>query len=148
MLLEDNSEESKVLQKQADELLNCKPFNIVNNIIAQTDKAFDTIHNIASKDSSFMDFDDYITAVKKHNIEVDKEKIKNIESMEDKEKQSYAHISLISRTLQKPIEIFVNNQLMLTIGSELESISGAIQLQKSINNGKTYWNLITSKIFS
>ena len=94
-------------------------------------------------DSQYVSFDKYIQSITDAERLKDLEKIKEIENLEEDDKQSFEHIYLISRTLKRPIEIFINDNLHYTIGLDFQGISKAIQVEKLIQFGRPKWKKLT-----
>ena len=77
------------------------------------------------------------------SIEIENVEEIKIENLEESDKQSFEHISLISRALKRPIEIFINDNLHYTIGLDFQGVSKAIQVEKLITPERPQWKKLT-----
>lgn len=90
--------------------------------------------------------DDYIEHMEQENNKEFDEKWNNMIQKGINKQDSYSHVSLISRALEKPIEVYFKNSLSFSVGFEFRPEKTAIQVMKIEDENKSIiWRHIGSK---
>ena len=94
-----------------------------------------------------MTFDQYIQTIHDQEQVSELQKIKEFENFVEIDKQNLEYISLISRAIERPIEIFIHSDLYYTVGSEFLSNGDAIQIEKVLTFQGPKWKKLKSNSF-
>ena len=94
-----------------------------------------------------MSFDQYIQTIHDQEQVNELQKIKEFENFVEIDKQNLEYISLISRAIERPIEIFIHSDLYYTVGSEFLGNGDAIQIEKVLTFQGPKWKKLKSNSF-
>ena len=102
--------------------------------------------DLLKENLNYATFDEYVKTIDDQEQLQELKKIQEIENLAENDQQSLEYIYLISRAIDRPIEIFINDSLHYTVGADLFG-NDAIQIEKILTFQGSKWRNLTSNLF-